>query len=126
MVDVAQYLGVSHQRIAQMVAEGKLPASRRDRLGPYWTPSAIERWAERKWWGTKPWRVQPGAVRHRLRPCTNPCTNLSRMSERRASSARTKPQVTVRIGTQRNATLRIMSPLLLPTELPPHMAYYLR
>jgi hypothetical protein len=56
MADVARYLGVSVQRVAQMVTEGKLPASRRDHLGPYWTPSTIERWAERQWWGTKPWR----------------------------------------------------------------------
>src|SRR3989442_1189731 len=55
--DVARYLGVSHQRIAQMVAEGKLPAQRHDHHGPSWTPTAIERWAQREWWGTKPWRT---------------------------------------------------------------------
>ncbi|MDP9201114.1 MAG: helix-turn-helix domain-containing protein [Gemmatimonadota bacterium] len=58
-VDVARYLGVTHQRVTQMVAEGKLPAPRHDPVGPLWTPSVIERWAEREWWGTKPWRI-PG------------------------------------------------------------------
>jgi hypothetical protein len=58
MVAVARYLGVTHQRVTQMFAEGKLPASRRDHLGPYWIPSALERWAERYWWGTRPWRVR--------------------------------------------------------------------
>jgi hypothetical protein len=58
-VDVARYLGVTHQRVTQMVAEGKLPRSRVDYLGPSWTASAIERWAERKWWGTMPWRKVP-------------------------------------------------------------------
>jgi hypothetical protein len=55
-VNVARYLGVSHQRVTQMVVEGKLPAPRHDHLGPSWTARAIERWAERHWWGTKPWR----------------------------------------------------------------------
>jgi hypothetical protein len=62
-IDVANYLGVTHQRIAQMVAEGKLPASRRDHHGAFWTPSVIERWAERKWWGTRPWRIPPPSRR---------------------------------------------------------------
>jgi hypothetical protein len=57
-VDVARYLGVSHQRVTQMVVEGKLPTPRHDYLGPSWTATAIERWAEREWWGTQPWRVQ--------------------------------------------------------------------
>jgi hypothetical protein len=37
-VDVARYLGVTHQRVTQMVAEGKLP-TRRDYLGAFWTAS---------------------------------------------------------------------------------------
>jgi hypothetical protein len=57
-VDVARHLGVTHQRVTQMVDEGKLPAPRRDHLGASWTAGAIERWAERQWWGTKPWRAQ--------------------------------------------------------------------
>jgi hypothetical protein len=57
-IDVATYLGVTHQRISQLVAEGELPTPRRDHRGGFWNPSAIERWAERHWWGTKPWRVK--------------------------------------------------------------------
>ncbi len=58
-IDVVRYLDVTHQRVTQMVAEGKLPAPRRDHIGAFWTPNVIERWAERKWWGTQPWRVRP-------------------------------------------------------------------
>ncbi len=54
--EVARYVGITHQRVTQMVAEGKLPAPRRDHFGTSWTASQIERWAEREWWGTRPWR----------------------------------------------------------------------
>jgi predicted DNA-binding transcriptional regulator AlpA len=57
-VDVARYLGVSQQRVSQMVAEGKLPKSQRGHRGPSWTAAAIERWAERGWWETRPWRIR--------------------------------------------------------------------
>ncbi len=44
---VATYLNVSHQRVAQMRAEGKLPEPERvDGIGPLWKPATIERWAE--------------------------------------------------------------------------------
>jgi predicted DNA-binding transcriptional regulator AlpA len=56
-VDVASYLRISHQRVYQMLAEGKLPTPRHDHLGASWTARAIERWAELHWWGTKPWRT---------------------------------------------------------------------
>lgn len=37
--DVGAYLAVSHQRAAQMYAEGKLPKPVRvDRVGPLWEP----------------------------------------------------------------------------------------
>jgi hypothetical protein len=55
-VDVARFLGVTHQRVTQMVAEGKLPAVQLDSLEPSLTAAAIEWWAERQWWGTSPWR----------------------------------------------------------------------
>jgi hypothetical protein len=61
-VDVARYLGVTHQRVTQMVAEGRLPTPRRDHLGAFWTPGVIKGWAERKWWGTKPWRIPPASA----------------------------------------------------------------
>ena len=41
--DVAAYLRVSHQRAAQMYAEGKLPEPAEiDRIGPLWKPAKIE------------------------------------------------------------------------------------
>jgi hypothetical protein len=59
-IDVARYLGVTHQRVTQMVYEGKLPTPKLDPFGgASWTEGSIERWAERKWWGTMPWRTRP-------------------------------------------------------------------
>jgi predicted DNA-binding transcriptional regulator AlpA len=44
---VAAYLQVSHQRVAQRYAEGKLPEPERvDGIGPTWSPATIERWAD--------------------------------------------------------------------------------
>jgi hypothetical protein len=58
--DVAAYLGVSHQRGAQMYQEGKLPEPDHvDHIGPMWKPATIERWAEREWWDTRRWRKRP-------------------------------------------------------------------
>ena len=58
--DVGAYIGVSHQRAAQMHAEGKLPEPAKvDRIGPIWKPATIKRWAEREWWGTQRWRKRP-------------------------------------------------------------------
>lgn len=55
--DVAAYLNVSHQRGAQMYAEGKLPDPEQvDGIGPLWKPATIERWAKREWWDTRRWR----------------------------------------------------------------------
>jgi hypothetical protein len=52
MTDVAAYLQVSHQRVAQMRQEGKLPKPNRvDKIGPLCEPTTIERWAEREWVG---------------------------------------------------------------------------
>ena len=43
--DVAAYLRVSHQRVTQMHAEGKLPEPDQvDGIGPMWKPARIERW----------------------------------------------------------------------------------
>jgi hypothetical protein len=55
--DVAAYVGVSHQRVTRIHAEGKLPEPNRvDGVGPMWEPVTIERWAESEWWGTRRWR----------------------------------------------------------------------
>ncbi len=47
----------SRTSASQMMAEGKLPTPRRDHLGAFWTLGVIERWAEREWLGTRPWRI---------------------------------------------------------------------
>jgi predicted DNA-binding transcriptional regulator AlpA len=55
--DVAAYLHVSHQRVTQMHAGGKLPKpDQLDGIGPLWKSATIERWAEREWWGSRRWR----------------------------------------------------------------------
>src|SRR5687768_2960166 len=52
MRNVATYLRISHQRLTQMYAEGKLPEPDNvDGVGPQWEPATIERWAEREWGG---------------------------------------------------------------------------
>jgi hypothetical protein len=55
--DVGTFLRISHQRAAQMLAEGKLPEPDQvDGIGPLWKPATIEQWAEQQWWETRPWR----------------------------------------------------------------------
>jgi hypothetical protein len=57
MIDVAAYLNFTHQRVAQMRVEGKLPdPDWIDEIGPLWRPVTIERWAKREWWDTGRWR----------------------------------------------------------------------
>jgi hypothetical protein len=60
VTEVAGFLRVSHQRVAQMRKEGKLPEPDQvDGVGPEWKLATIERWAEREWWGTRRWRQRP-------------------------------------------------------------------
>lgn len=48
IADVGSFLGVTQQRAHQMYREGKVPKpSRTDGIGPSWSPTVIERWAER-------------------------------------------------------------------------------
>lgn len=43
---VGAYLGVSHERVTHIYAEGKLPEPQRvDGIGPLWKPATVERWA---------------------------------------------------------------------------------
>ena len=59
MTEIAAYLDVTHQRVAQMRREGKLPEPDHvDSVGPVWKPATIERWAEREWWDTRRWRTK--------------------------------------------------------------------
>ena len=60
MSEIAAYLNVTFQRVAQMRQEGKLPEPDHvDGIGPMWKPATIERWAEREWWETRRWRKLP-------------------------------------------------------------------
>jgi len=60
LIDVAHYLGVSKQRAHHIAATRGFPKpAKRLRTGRLWEPSAIESWAEREWWGKRPWRTPP-------------------------------------------------------------------
>jgi hypothetical protein len=59
IVDIAEVLGVSHQRMHQIYKQGGLPEpARRDAIGPLWERVDIEKWARAEWWGKSraPWR----------------------------------------------------------------------
>jgi predicted DNA-binding transcriptional regulator AlpA len=58
LVDVARYLGISKQRVHQLAEEPGFPRPRHRPDGiRTWRREAIERWAARRWWGSKPWRT---------------------------------------------------------------------
>lgn len=55
--DVAEFLGLSHQRVDQLLREGRLPKpSGRSGRARMWERSAIERWAKSEWWDSRRWR----------------------------------------------------------------------
>jgi predicted DNA-binding transcriptional regulator AlpA len=59
-VDVADYLDVSRQRVSQLASEQGFPSPRHRPDGTrVWRADEILRWAERNWWGLKPWRERP-------------------------------------------------------------------
>jgi predicted DNA-binding transcriptional regulator AlpA len=60
--DIAPYLGVTRQRVDQLVGVDGFPRPRIVAGRRLWLRSAIERWAERHWWGTKPWRREGAAT----------------------------------------------------------------
>jgi hypothetical protein len=60
LADVARHLGVTKQRVHQLSAERGFPTSGTQADGlRWWDRVTVERWAEREWWGTKPWRTTP-------------------------------------------------------------------
>ena len=60
LVDIATYLGVSKQRAHQLTRDPSFPAPFIQTVGErWWRRSAIETWARRRWWGTRPWRRRP-------------------------------------------------------------------
>jgi hypothetical protein len=58
--DLADYLGVTHQRVNQM--SNQRPAPRLITGRRMWSRAEIEVWAEQEWWGTKPWRHRLATV----------------------------------------------------------------
>lgn len=57
MPEIAEMLGVTHQRVHQIYKAGRLPEpAKRDGIGPLWTRREIERWAKANWWGRYRWR----------------------------------------------------------------------
>ena len=61
-IDVAYYLGVSKQRVSQLVSEQGFPQPRHLLDGTrVWRADVVMRWAERSWWGSKPWRERARA-----------------------------------------------------------------
>jgi hypothetical protein len=60
IIDVAEILGVTYQRVQQIHKAGRLPEpAKRDEIGPLWRKSDIVEWARAEWWGTYRWRVRP-------------------------------------------------------------------
>ena len=58
-VEVADYLGVTQQRVTQLAAGDGFPGPRMVAGRRLWKRSVVERWADRHWWGTRAWRTQP-------------------------------------------------------------------
>jgi predicted DNA-binding transcriptional regulator AlpA len=56
--DVAAYLGVSRQRIDQLVRAEACPVPKIVAGRRTWTRRSIDRWAKARWRATKHWRVQ--------------------------------------------------------------------
>lgn len=59
--NVASYLNVSNERARQLHKASRLPppiATKGRRA--VWEGDDIEEWANRKWWGTRPWRQRVG------------------------------------------------------------------
>jgi excisionase family DNA binding protein len=60
VTDVAEFLGVSHQRVDQLQREGRLPeASARSGRTRLWERSDVEAWADAEWWNSQRWRKRP-------------------------------------------------------------------
>lgn len=57
ITDVAAFLGVSRQRVQQLLHADRLPKpDALDRRGPIWDRETIEAWAREEWWGRYRWR----------------------------------------------------------------------
>ncbi|MGZ8576759.1 MAG: helix-turn-helix transcriptional regulator [Actinomycetota bacterium] len=55
---VAKLLGVSHERVRQIAQrDPTFPQPVATEPHRRWDRAEVERWAERYWWGTRPWRT---------------------------------------------------------------------
>jgi predicted DNA-binding transcriptional regulator AlpA len=60
VVDVAELLGVTKQRVVQLAeTDPAFPTPAETVPVRRWSRSEIEAWAERRFWGTRRWRVRP-------------------------------------------------------------------
>jgi hypothetical protein len=59
IADIAEYLGVTRQRVHQLVPTPEFPPPVAGEWSREWDAAAIEAWAAEAWWGTKPWRARP-------------------------------------------------------------------
>ena len=55
--DVADYLGISRQRVDQLAAADGFPGPRMVGIDRMFDQTEIESWADEYWWHRKPWRV---------------------------------------------------------------------
>ena len=58
-LELADYLGVTCQRVSQLASKGDFPVPRMVGGRRLWKRSAIKRWANRHWWGTRARRTVP-------------------------------------------------------------------
>ena len=60
VVDVAELLGVSYERVRQIAAaDPSFPSPVETERPRRWDPAEVEAWAEAHWWGKRPWRERP-------------------------------------------------------------------
>ena len=65
VMDIAEFLGVSHQRVDQLARQERLPShSTRSGRTRYWERSAIEEWADTEWWDSRRWRHRSSPETH--------------------------------------------------------------
>lgn len=57
--DIAEYLGVTRQRVHQLTPTPGFPAPVEQIVSREWDAAEIEAWAATAWWDTKPWRRRP-------------------------------------------------------------------
>jgi predicted DNA-binding transcriptional regulator AlpA len=56
--DAGDLLGVSRQRIQQLIRAERFPEPDViDNVGPLWNKETIEEWAVQQWWGRYRWRA---------------------------------------------------------------------